>query len=313
MFFESLETRQLMSASLDPVTKVLTIQGSSRDDVISVAKVGDKLKVTENGRSKLFTASKVNRIRAFGNAGRDEITIDASVTTGAELHAGPGSTGFGFPGEVLRGGSGNDTLYADGSGTSVDLFGGGGNDTLYATKSESLADGGSGNDKIYLRATFVQAFGGSGNDRFNVEKFAGSNILGGSGQDIVDFSSQTIKLRLGNRSALAAHDFPIYSGEDVAGLDWYNGVLLADDLEVLMGGRNNDRMYGGAGDNQLWGNGGTDYLDAGAGRDALHGGDGDDYLISRDGTVDFLSGGSGIDTARDDVSDIKVGVERYIE
>jgi Ca2+-binding RTX toxin-like protein len=51
----------------------------------------------------------------------------------------------------------------------------------------------------------------------------------------------------------------------------------------------------------------------GSSRDALHGGDGDDYLISRDGTVDFLSGGSGIDTARDDVSDIKVGVERYIK
>ncbi len=143
MLFESLETRQLMSASLDPLSKVLTIQGTSRDDVIVVAKVGDKLKVTENGRSQYFTASKVGKIRAFGNAGRDEIKVDASVTTPAELHAGPGSTAFGFAGEVLRGGSGNDTLYADGSGTNVDLFGGGGNDAL---------TGGAGDDVLIGRA-----------------------------------------------------------------------------------------------------------------------------------------------------------------
>jgi Ca2+-binding RTX toxin-like protein len=316
MLVESLEARQLMSASLDPVTKVLTINGSTRNDVITVSKVGDQLKVTENGVSKLFTASKVGRIKAFGNAGVDRITVDQAVTTPAELHAGPGGGGFFPETEVLRGGGGNDTLYADGSNALIDLYGGGGNDTLYASKSEGLADGGSGNDTIYLQASYVQAFGGTGNDRFVVQRMDGSTINGGSGQDTADFSGQSVNLRIGNASALTAKGFSPYSGADTPNPSDpadYNGVHVGDDVEVLRGGRGSDRIFGGGIDNVLYGGAGSDVLNGGAGRDALFGEDGNDVLISRDGAADFLSGGFGTDFGQKDDLDTTNGVEHFLK
>jgi Ca2+-binding RTX toxin-like protein len=316
MLVESLESRQLMSASLDPVTKVLTINGSSGNDAITVTKVGDQLKVTENGSSKLFAASKVGKIRAFGNAGVDQITIDQAVTTPAELHAGPGAGGFFLEVERLRGGGGNDTLYADGGNALVDLYGGGGNDTLYASKTEGLADGGTGNDTIYLQAGYVQAFGGTGNDRFVVQKFSGSRIDGGPGQDTADFSAYTVGLRLGNASGLTAKGFSPYSGQDTAspdGIADYNGIRIGDDVEVLRGGKGSDRIFGGGIDNVLYGGAGSDVLNGGAGRDALFGEDGNDVLVSRDGYADFLSGGFGTDFGQKDDLDTTTGVENFLK
>jgi len=313
---ESLESRQLMSASLDPVTKVLTINGSSGNDVITVAKVGDQLKVTENGVSRLFTASKVGKIRAFGNAGVDQITVDQAVTTPAELHAGPGSGGFFLEVERLRGGGGNDTLYADGGNALVDLYGGNGNDTLYATKSEGHADGGAGNDTIHVQASYVQAFGGSGNDKFVVTKFSGTTINGGTGKDTADFSAYTVGLRLGNASALTAKGFSPYSGQDQAdpnGISDYNGTRIGDDVEVLRGGRGHDRIFGGSANNELFGGAGDDVLDGGSGSDALFGEDGNDVLVSRDGFADFLSGGYGTDFAQKDNLDTTIGVEKFLK
>ena len=48
------------------MSKVLSINGSSRNDVVTVDKVGSNLKVTENGVSRLFAASKVGRTPDVG-------------------------------------------------------------------------------------------------------------------------------------------------------------------------------------------------------------------------------------------------------
>lgn len=312
MFVESLEGRRHLSASLDPVTKVLTVRGTAADDVIVVKRANDKLSVSENGSVKLFPLAKVRKIRAFGDAGNDDISVDANVTIDAELHAGPSWAFYG--GEKLRGGGGNDVLYADTVGTPTDMYGGAGNDTFYA-RYESLAVGGAGNDTFYLDGEVILADGGGGDDRFVMRQFAGNTLIGGSGRDTADFSSQTVPLRLGTYSALRVQPeelgFTQWSGRDDDGdIGWSNGVGINDDVEVLKGGSSRDRMYGNAGDGQLWGNGGNDLLDGGGGRDALFGGAGDDVLFGhRDGAADFLSGGSGRDTAYPDDLDVLNGVE----
>ena len=48
MLFESLESRRLMSVSLNPTTHLLTVNGSGGDDTIKLTVVGTSLKVTLN-------------------------------------------------------------------------------------------------------------------------------------------------------------------------------------------------------------------------------------------------------------------------
>ena len=89
------------------------------------------------------------------------------------------------------------------------------------------------------------------------------------------------------------------------------GSDMADDLSLLSGTAQNDRLYGAGGADQLFGAEGADRLEGGAdhdvlsggpGADTLFGGDGDDTLWGSaedapdDGECDVLTGGEGMDT-----------------
>jgi len=66
---------------------------------------------------------------------------------------------------------------------------------------------------------------------------------------------------------------------------------------TVYGGTGNDVIYGGARTDNLYGEAGNDRLYGGSGYDVLYGGAHDDYLDGgADGIADFLYGGSGADT-----------------
>ena len=283
MQFESLESRRLMSVSLNPTTGLLTATGTAGDDAITATVVNATLKVTENGVTKSFVVGKVKKIEVNGLAGYDRIKLDASVKVNAVLRGG-GSPGSPIDGDDITGGSGNDVIY--GSHDAGTLVGGAGNDTIHVNGGDKAVFGGAGDDK------FVN---GGGQNYFE----------GGAGLDTVDYSASTEGLLLGNQSALIAAGFGPYSAGS-------QGDIIGDDVEVILGGKGNDRIYGGAGVNRLFGNGGNDYLNGGGGSDALFGGDGNDTLVSRDGTSDFLSGGLGTDSAKKDSLDTTIGVEKLL-
>lgn len=313
MLFENLETRRLMSATLNPATHLLTIQGSADNDSITVSLNAGKtrLVVSENGVVHTFVKSQVSRIKANGNAGNDSIAVSQQVTVPCELHAGPVGPAMYLDGEYLAGGGGNDVLYGtDSGGSYVNLSGGGGNDTLYVGH-EATTFGGAGNDTFVMKGELSSADGGAGDDRFLMNVAGGNSVDGGAGKDTADFSMWTEDLTIGNASALDAEGIGYWSGPGYSPY-WGNGAAVQDNVEVLKGGSGNDRIYGWSGNNELYGNAGNDILVAGAGKDALFGGAGNDTLFSRDGVADFLSGGLGTDKGQIDAWDATVGVEVFL-
>lgn len=96
----------------------------------------------------------------------------------------------------------------------------------------------------------------------------------------------------------AGNDVPIVGN---AGNDTFT---MGDGADVVVGGRDSDKLNGEAGNDILNGNLGNDRLDGGAGNDVLNGGRDNDIiigglgndLISGDVGQDFLTGGGGADT-----------------
>ncbi|MDB5294374.1 MAG: calcium-binding protein [Phycisphaerales bacterium] len=314
MQIETLEVRQLMSATLNPATHLLTVNGTGGNDVINVALSADgkKVVVTQNGATQSFLKSQVTKIKASGYAGNDDISIGTTVKIPAELHAGPGPGPVNYlKGETLRGGGGNDALYAD-SPTNALLYGRGGNDAIH-TASESAAYGGDGNDTIFVDGIEVTAHGENGDDAFVIHAAAQNYVYGGAGTDKADFSGFAADQVIGNSSALQALGLGLWSGPG-ATTSYESGCYVADDVEVLAGGKGNDQLYAGAGAHAVYGNDGNDTLYGGAGKCALFGGNGNDYLMGSGLWADFLSGGNGYDTIDRDVLglDTSVGVERSL-
>jgi Ca2+-binding RTX toxin-like protein len=92
------------------------------------------------------------------------------------------------------------------------------------------------------------------------------------------------------------------SGDNYASLgsgDDYVVGGIGDD--TFYGGFGDDTIYGGSGDDRLYGNWGDDKLYGGGGYDVLHGLSGNDYLDGGDdGIADYLLGGTGADTFKDE-------------
>src|SRR5688572_12558128 len=89
MLLEHLESRRLLSVSLNASTGLLTVLGSdSRNDVITMSVTNGVMKVVDNGRSYSFTATKVKKIYADAKRGADRIQLGDSVKAPATLLAG---------------------------------------------------------------------------------------------------------------------------------------------------------------------------------------------------------------------------------
>ncbi len=213
---------------------------------------------------------------------------------------------------VLRGGLGNDTLAAQGSGDS--LYGGEGSDLLLASFGGGLLAGDAGNDKLVFGSGAYLMQGGSGND--TLVGGADADTLDGGGDD--DLYAVNSDLNLVRENALAGTDtiqfalnfstlatlvLPtnvergIITGAAAFNLDgndasnYLEGNAAANSLSGLVG---DDTILGGLGDDVLNGGDGNDSLLGGAGQDSISGDLSNDILYGEDGS-DLLSGGAGND------------------
>jgi hypothetical protein len=163
-------------------TKV--VQGTAGADVITVSQLADgSLTVLVNGFATSVPSGSSLVIDAKG--GDDQITADATVTTGMVIFGGAGddqvTCGAGDdyvdagPGDdVVNGGAGNDVIYGL-SGNDV-LNGGDGTDYLDGGPGSDVIHGGAGNDIL---------IGGADADTLNGDD--GDDVLaGGSGVDTYD-------------------------------------------------------------------------------------------------------------------------------
>lgn len=296
MHFDSLESRRLMSVSFDVPAKTLTVQGSDADDVVSVKVSGGLLQVTDNGAVFSVTASAVKKIFVFTKDGADNITLDPSVTIASHLDSGPNT--ITDAGDQVQGGSGPDIIHL--------------------RSANGAASGGAGNDVLYNYIGLTELRGQGGNDQLVNKTTATTESLydGGSGYDLVNFSSATVGLVL--RNGTSGKYFPDTGNPPI--VDGSNSDTIAN-AESLYGGSGNDFIYGDDNSNYLKGNGGNDHirggggndvLDGGAGNDAVFGEAGHDTLYLRDGFNDYGNGGSGTDSAQSNAGDILDSIENAI-
>ncbi len=261
--------------------------------------------LTGNASDNFIGAAVYNRSPDYSQTAKATLpgtTIEVGELTGAAtatLLEGKGGS------DILRGGGGNDRLYADsrigaataiangnivGSGSSLKgdwLAGGIGDDTLVGGAGKDVLSGGAGKDLLIA---------GAGDD----------DILGDTDYLATSFEwtvTDSNGVRLFNPVAGAqapaggAADV-IYAGEgkDYVWAGIGNDVVFGEGGDdSLNGNEGNDILLGGAGADTLWGGIDNDYLDGGAGVDQIQGGEGDDILIG--GTeVDTLFGDAGRDT-----------------
>ncbi|NCY01556.1 MAG: calcium-binding protein [Planctomycetia bacterium] len=313
---ERLENRLALTAgiSFDARSRVLTIEGTDQDDVVTVTVrqsrqgplVVATLQTSERTSSRSVPASSVARIdfvalagddsfmnltgvpsvvdggsgddRLVGGAGRDRLVGGA----GKDWLEGRGGNDVligGDDDDRLEGGAGADSLDA-GDGMDA-LLGGAGADTMLGGGGDDLMDGGSGNDLMRGGDGEDVMHGGDGDDRLDGN--GGTDKLwGGNGRDTLD-GGPGIDTVDGD-----AGDDVLRGGDDI------DHLLGGDGDDVLFGGGDDDNVDGEAGNDLLYGDDGNDHVDGGSGNDVLYGGNGDDEVIGNLGN-DALFGGEGDD------------------
>ncbi|MBM3881910.1 MAG: LEPR-XLL domain-containing protein, partial [Verrucomicrobia bacterium] len=233
------------------------------------ASAGEKVEVSFNGIKQTYEG--VKKILADGGAGNDTIDLRSVVV--------PSESGKG-----VRGGAGNDTIYASKGGGkyygdagddviqgreaeddftgAVDIiYGGAGNDTLTGNEGDDEIYGEDGADKIYGNAGNDTLDGGGGNDQ----------IWGDVGTDT------------------------IYGGD---GADRLKGE---DDNDWISGDGGDDTIEGGRGDDQLLGGDGDDWIDGGSGNDIVLGDSGTIVAPAFPGNFGFPVNVTGISGNGNDV------------
>lgn len=243
-----------------------------------------------------------------GNAGNDEITggdYDDTIVGGEGIDSLYGMGGndqiFASTGDLVHGGTGDDTIAIEDDGTvpntrargyrPMELFGDEGNDIILATNSAEFIDGGTGDDAI-----FVETGGATRNVITRIEGGDGNDLIGGS--DEAELIVAGVDLRAFDPSTHSRIVIP-------------TGYNTDDDIVAAGGG--NDTVYGGAGDDEIDGEGGVDTIWAGTGSDLLYG-EGLDYLYGEDGDDRLVAligsgmvridGGADIDTVEFDLTGV---------
>ena len=242
--------------------RALHVSGTAAADaVVFFHPVGNR-HIVASLDGQLFMASRQQaprlRIETFGGA--DYVAPAAGPTfgpflAGVEVYGGDGA-------DFLVGGHGNDTL-----------SGGGGNDALDGRFGSDVLFGGDGNDSL---AASEQGAGSPGAPALGNDVYSG-----GGGIDTLDYSARTAGLfvQLGSYVSGPGREYDRVRG----------------DVENVVGGSGNDRIYGTDAQNVLIGGGGDDLLVGRAGNDTLMGEAGNDTLLDATGTNDLI-GGAGTDT-----------------
>ena len=282
------------STSGDDRMSVIT---GGASDVVSVGKVGSKLKIT-SGSNELIINPTIRLVTIDTGTGDDTVTIgNISGVTATVL--------------TINTGAGDDTI--DGSGgvlgnVRLGLSGGDGNDSITGTTNDDTIDGGAGIDTLLGGAGSDTMFGGTEADIINGQA-GDDSILGGDGNDVLGggLGNDVIRGGLGQDILNGNEGADTLVGDDGrdtisggAGNDSIDGGLGKDSLsggddnDTLDGGFNDDTITGDAGADVISGNHGNDLIDAGTGADTVNGGDGNDTITGGD-DKDLLGGGDGDD------------------
>jgi Ca2+-binding RTX toxin-like protein len=291
---ERMESRRLLSVSLNAATGVVTVAGEPGADAVYAAAHDGLLQVTQNDLTYAFAAASVSKLVVAVDddaGGWNLVAIAPEVVTPTDIRGGG-------TGDVLQGGSGPDVITVRGYRSYA--TGGGGNDTFVVCDGgEITADGGAGNDVVRLKTTDA----------------AGNLLAGGPGYDTVDYSAFApgIVLRNGPTgrylpgTAASPELLDPESADQPTGFESFYGGRGND---VILGTAGPNYLRGSAGNDLIRGGGGDDSLDGGPGTDTLYGDDGDDTFFAADGAADRVFGGAGSDAAKTDASDVVDSVER---
>jgi Ca2+-binding RTX toxin-like protein len=190
---EILESRLLLTVTLDPATRVLAINGTNSDDHVVVELVGEsEIRVTHNSNIATFAIASVSSMLFMGKGGPDHFENRTAIPSQAMGGPGPDTIVGGSGSDLLFGGTGSDLLVGNGgddtlsgqSGTGDTLDGGLGNDQLSGGVGTDTLTGGDGADELDGGGGDDSVSGGSGNDTL----IGGGNrdsLDGGNGDDLV--------------------------------------------------------------------------------------------------------------------------------
>jgi Ca2+-binding RTX toxin-like protein len=242
-------------------------------------------------RSGFAAASGIEAISANGFAnvtiqggtGNDTLDFSATTLTGiARIDGGAGNDSItGSAGaDTIVGGAGNDTLRGGGGGDTYQVGAGHGIDTFSDT-------GTSGTDRVVATANGVaigiaSGFGpASGIEEISSGGFANVSIVGGTGNDTLNFSATTL-----------------------------NGITAIDGAagnDTITGSAGNDTIIGGAGNDSLRGGAGSDTYQIGVGHGfdsyADGGTSGTDRIVATaNGVVIGLASGFGAASGIEEIS-----------
>ncbi len=230
-----------VTGNLDNLISVETIDGSGGYDKIIATGSADTLNFSVTGAPVLVSIEEID-----GGGGVDTIT----------------GTGVA---DVIRGNTGNDTLYG-GNGNDTFLVSGGsdGLDSMYGGEGADKWLGSTGTDYFYVTSGLANLQ--------SVETIDGSGgydkIIGTSDADTLNFSEAVGTPTL----------FSIEEIDGGGGVDTITGTSVAD---VIRGNTGNDALYGGDGNDTFLVSGGSDGLDT------MYGGDGNDTWLGSTGTDYF--------------------------
>ena len=259
-----------------------TLNGGAGDDTLSGGSGGD-LFIGGDGTDLLDLSGRTADLN---------VSLDGNDN---DSEAGEGDN-VGTDVEVIIGGSGNDVIFATGSGT-YRFVGGPGNDTLFGAAGNDTLEGGDGDDEMSGGAGTNAFDGGTGNDTVNISDadndLDGSDYQGAEGTDTLDFTARSGNLTLDlGESGLDPSSFEVYvfgdsndqitvddgagsglievqsgGGNDLIDASARTGpirIIAGPGADTLIGGSANDFLLPGANDDQddvVQGNGGNDILD----------------------------------------------------
>jgi len=236
-FFERLEPRMLLSATL--VDGTLTLTGTEANDRIEIEAGPADGDVAVEGVAGVDDDTVFNGVDAIiinTLGGNDRVEIGSGVvdTIGAAI------------GVVIDGGSGNDKL--EGGDGDDDIDGGSGKDKIHGHDGDDTLNGGDGGDKIDGGDGDDTITGGGGKDKIGGGD-GDDDIDGGDGGDKIDGDDGNDTIR-----GMAGRD-------KIRGGDGDDDLEGGDDDDDLRGDDGDDALDGGDGDDKLKGGHGSDHDD----------------------------------------------------
>jgi len=193
MFFESLEQRRLLSASLNATAGLLTLTGTDSPDRFVVYKARDgKIAVDQTTYRPATATSAAHVVRSHWTFDATKVKSILANTYGSSDFVDVGG-GYEHPlaiASVINTGSGNDTAY--GGNGKDQINGGAGRDALYGRGGDDVLNGNDGNDYLNGGRGADQMNGGAGNDHIFAADGATSDKIDGGSNDPVSSSTSTI-------------------------------------------------------------------------------------------------------------------------